>query len=102
MCNFSVDSTDLESYGIAQRGYTIKQLFKLKLAGKPVDVLRKNLAKELDEWLVDSKIFEQHTSDNSKLIWQCKYPIRIWHVNGKGSHEQLKVDGMNPGDIWGF
>ena len=87
-----------------KKGYTPKELFKLKLTGEAVNVLRKTLARELDEWLIEREIFEPAggTSSNGGLVYRCTYPVCIWHVNGRGGNEQIKVDHLKPGDIWGF
>jgi len=97
-----------------RKGYTPKDLFKLKLTGEAVNVLRETLARELDSWLMEREIFEPVDFDNAystgKWIslgkggatYRCLYPVRIWHVNGRGGNEQINVDHMKPGDIWGF
>lgn len=88
-----------------KEGYSPKDLFKLKLRGDPVDLLRKTIAKELGEWLIEHKIFARHRmidGYNCKYEYVCKYPARIWHVNGRGGNEQIMVDHLKPGDIWTF
>ena len=85
-----------------RKGYTPKELFKLKLTGKAVNVLRKTLARELDGWLVECDIFEPVEYGTSDYTYRCIYPVCIWYVSGKGAHELIKVDSMKPGDIWGF
>ncbi len=85
------------------KGYTPKDLFKLKLTGEAVNVLRKTLARELDEWLVERKIFESTVDfTGSRKAYRCLYPTRIWHVNGRGGNEQIMVDHLKPGDLWTF
>ncbi len=89
-----------------REGYTPKELFKLKLTGEAVNVLRDTLARELDEWLMEREIFEivpeVSNAQNKNYIYRCMYPVNIWHVNGRGGNEQIKVDNLKPGDIWGF
>jgi len=90
---------------MVKKGYTPKDLFKLKLTGKPVNVLRQTLARELDEWLIEDGIFKPLvtvTGASKAYVYRCLYPVHIWHVNGSGRNEQINVDHMKPGDTWTF
>lgn len=88
----------------AEKGYTIKEIFSTKLQGKPFDVLRANLSREIDEWLMERDIFElvinNYTGQRKNYL--CLYPIRIWHCNGTGKNSRITADHLTPGDIWTF
>ena len=80
------------SYSIAIRGYTPEQFFKLRLTGKPMDLQRKLLSREIER-----SLNKRHTYD-----YRCLYPVRIWYHNGKGAYAQINRDWLTPGDIWTF
>ena len=90
----------------AEEGYTVKEIFATKLQGKPFDVLRANLAREIDEWLLERDIFtlapEVSNMHNGRYVYRCLYPVRIWHCNGRGKNSRIAADHMDVGDIWTF
>lgn len=89
------------SYSIAIRGYTPEQFFKLRLTGKPMDLQRKLLSREIDG-LVKKKIFERSLNKRHTYDYRCLYPVRIWYHNGKGAYARINRDWLTPGDIWTF
>ena len=89
-------------YAKAVEGYDRKEIFITKLRGEAVDVLRKNLAKDM-EWLIAHEIFsESHRNKRGEWPYVCRYPIRIWYHVGKAPYGQLNRDWLNPGDTWIF
>lgn len=84
-------------------GYSRKDIFTMKLRNEPFDVLRKNFAKDLDDWMINCEIFERiYEFSNSRYTYRCKYPTRIWYTSGKGEHEITTCDHLMPGEIWTF
>jgi hypothetical protein len=86
----------------ASNGYSRKEIFTTKLNGEPFDVLRKNLAKDM-EWLIEYEIFsDKGFNKHRECIYVCKYPIRIWYTIGKLPYTQSRRDWLTPGDIYQF
>jgi len=90
----------------AEKGYTVKEIFTTKLQHKPFDVLRANLSREIDGWLLERDVFtlvsEISNAQTGRYVYRCLYPIRIWHCNGRGKYSRVTADHLDPGDIWTF
>lgn len=86
----------------AIEGYTLKGIFDTKLHGKPFELNRKTLARDMF-WLVERGIFDERESNiNGEPTYVCMYPVRIWHINDKDSYLPTRSDNLVPGDLWGF
>ncbi len=89
--------------GRAKEGYTRKEIFQTKLSGEPFDVMRDNMAKDID-WLIKRKVFAPRTETTyrGEYTYRCLYPIRIYFYVGRLPYRSFNRDWLVPGDIWRF
>jgi hypothetical protein len=86
----------------AIEGYTLKDIFDTKLHGKPFELSRGTLVRDMF-WLVERGIFDEKESNtNGEPTYVCMYPVRIWHIHNNDKYLNTRCDELKPGDLWGF